>query len=105
MFRHIKENKYIVNQDFVVDISNQVNNLIKTISSETIKYNAAIDNELFKTILSRYLTNEFLNKHLDAFDKGVPHVIISIDIYNMDLMITISNLDDDGFAHGCMENR
>lgn len=105
MFRHIRENKYMVNQNYIPAVCTTLDEMMGAISDKSIKYNGAINNELFKTLLSRYISNKFILDHKDVFDKGVPHVIISIDIYELDLMITISNLGEDGYAHGCMENR
>jgi len=105
MFRHIRENKYMVNQNHINIISNTLDNIMGDISDKSIKYNGAINNELFKTLLSRYVSNKFILEHKDVFDKGTPHVIISVDIYELDLMVTISDLGEDGYVHGCMENR
>jgi len=105
MFKKVNNNLYIVDSQAVGIVDSAVTNIINSISpvSKSV-FNVSINDNLYETILSRYLASDFIHTMAETLKKE-QHIVISIDINNKSYKITIGNLSngkEPEYVHGIM---
>ena len=92
MFKKVKNNQYIFNGDKDV-INNKINEIIEDISIVgKSKYNDTINDIIYESLLSRYISGLFIEQHSEELD-GTHHVLVNISIDNENYSITIGKFD------------
>jgi hypothetical protein len=105
MFKKVNNNLYVVDGSDVNIIDTAVNGMVNSTTpvSKGV-FNISINDNLYETILSRYIAGEFITKHGDIIKKE-QHVVVSIGVNNKNYKITIGNLSntkEPEFIHGIM---
>ena len=92
MFNLVREDKYIVDKEFIGLIEMTIGRVIKELSKDVTNFNIAMDDEIFMHMLSRYVSSKFIEKLGDKI-KDEDYITIDIFIKNNSYMVTIGNIN------------
>lgn len=105
MFKKVNNNLYIVDSYAIGVVDTAVTTIINSISPMPKSlFNISINDNLYETILSRYLASNFITDMGEVVKKE-QHVVISININNKSYKVTIGNLStgkEPEYIHGIM---
>lgn len=105
MFNKVNNNLYVVDSKAVGVVDSAVTSILNSISpiSKSV-FNVSINDNLYETILSRYLASDFITT-MPEIVKKEQHIVISISVNNKSYKITLGNLStgkEPEYIHGIM---
>jgi len=105
MYKKVNNNLYVVDAVGIGVVDTAVTTAINSLGVVSKSaFNVSINDNLYETILSRWIASDFITTMSDALKKE-QHIVISIGINNKSYKITIGNLSlgkEPEYIHGIM---
>jgi len=94
MFKKVAEGRYIVDEESTNKLMQDVDTFYEVIVDIKNKWNKAVDNELYMTILSRHISDMFISERKEDL-KNNDYITIDFSLGNKRYVATLGMLENE----------